>query len=304
MHPSVLDSLRVASSVVSRAWLTHPWAVRTEGSARPIFHVVASGACFVRADGAAEAAALERGDTVLFPQGSPHVLATDLERPAVPIRSIASERPGVPILRFGGRGEETSLLCGAFRFERDAAGTLAPLLPKMLVVRGDAALSDWFVQTLALLDRELQDASPGSATLVARLMDVLFARVMKQCLASGNDGDGWFSALRDPHVGRALGLVHDRPGDDWSVESLAQAVGLSRTRFYQRFSELVGEPPARYLARFRVTAAADLMRTTDMSTAALAASVGYASEDAFVRVFKRYVGKTPSEFRRASALLS
>lgn len=300
---NILDSLRVASSVVSRAVLSEPWSVHTSGAAKPIFHVVAQGRCFVQRDGDAAATALERGDTVLFPQGSGHVLSTDLARHPVPIRSIATERPGVPFLRFGGRGAETSLLCGSFRFERDAAGTLAPLLPAMVVVRGDAELADWFAHTLSLLDRELSEGEPGSAAVGARLMDVLFAQVMKKSMATVGDADGWFAAIRDPHVGRAIGLIHQRPGEEWSAESLATEVGLSRTRFYERFTELVGEPPARYLARFRVTAAADLLQTRDLTTAALAEAVGYASEDAFVRVFKRYVGKTPSEFKKARASL-
>lgn len=295
---TVLDSLRVASSVVSRAALGAPWSIRTEGGETSIFHVVARGSCFVRADGAREAQPLERGDTVLFPRGSAHVLSSDPGRAPVPIRTLGSERPGVPFLRFGGSGAETSLLCGSFRFERDAARTLTPLLPQQLIVRGDAELADWFAHTLALLDRELERPEDGGDVVIARLMDVLFAQVMKKSLASGGDADGWFAAIRDPQVGRALGLIHERPGDEWSAESLAAAVGLSRTRFYERFTQLVGEPPARYVARFRVTAAADLMRRREISTAALAESVGYASEDAFVRAFKRYVGQTPSEFRK------
>ena len=299
----ILASLRVATSVVSRAVLGAPWSVRTEGASSPIFHVVAAGSCFVERVGAAAPVALARGDSVLFPRGDAHILSTDPARAPVPITSIASERPEVPFLRFGGTGAETSLLCGSFRFERDAARTLTPLLPEMLVVRGDPALADWFAQTLVLLDGEIVRGALGADAVVSRMMDVVFAQIMRRSLASAEDASGWFAAIRDPHVGRALGLIHARPGDDWSAESLASRVGLSRTRFYQRFSDLVGEPPARYVARFRVTAAADLLRTRDLTTSELAGAVGYASEDAFVRVFKRYVGMSPSEYKKARAAL-
>lgn len=150
--------------------------------------------------------------------------------------------------------------------------------------------------TLALLDEE--DWSDTSATGVRSLVDSVFVHVLGAAADKLQSKSSLLAAARDQQIGRALALIHGEPGRAWSVSELAQCVGLSRTKFFDRFTELVGEPPAKYIARWRVHAAADLMRRPEMSTAQVAELVGYSSEDALAKVFRRYVGMTPAQWKR------
>jgi AraC-like DNA-binding protein len=175
------------------------------------------------------------------------------------------------------------------------------LLPNVMHVSGGGGAADEAATTgtLRLLDEELRCGGPGAETMVERLADVLFARVLRQYVVGAPErARGWSAAIHDGSIGRALALIHTDPAGGWSAGALAARVGMSRTRFFERFTELVGDPPARYLARSRVSAAVDLMRRRDLSTAEVASRVGYSSEKAFTKVFKRYLGASPSEYRR------
>jgi transcriptional regulator GlxA family with amidase domain len=130
------------------------------------------------------------------------------------------------------------------------------------------------------------------------LCDALFVHGVVTAAANEETASSILAAAKDPSIGRALALVHEDPSRDWSAPELASSVGMSRTQFFAKFTELVGEPPARYVARWRVQAAADLMRSRRLSTAEIAERVGYSSEDALARVFRRYLGMTPGQWRR------
>jgi AraC-like DNA-binding protein len=297
----ILRALRLGSSVVSRSHLSAPWAIESPGGDCAIFHAVVEGRCWLRRLVDADPIALGEGDVVVLTHGDPHVVSsTPRGRPA-PLSALKRTRMsgGVAVLEHGGGGAATRIICGKFRLEHDGGGTVLALLPPLLhAPAGTAALGPWIDTTLRLLDGEIDGADLGIEAMLARLTDVLFVQVLRRHFARGVGERGWLAAVQDPIIGRALALVHDEPGGPWSAGELGARVGLSRTRFFERWSELMGEPPARYVARWRVHAAIDLMRRQGLSTAQVAERVGYSSEDAFNKVFKRHVGVSPSVFRR------
>lgn len=300
----ILRSLSLTSSVWSRARFTAPWAVKTRGSDGAIFHAVVSGrACAIRrSDG--RRVPLETGELVLFARGESHVMCDAPETPSVPLSSLGGDDT-MPIetIDYGGGGDATSIICGSFAFDHDAGKTFLELLPSVLhVSKGSTKLVEWFASTLELMDNEIDAGGLGSEVIAARLADVLFVQILRASLeALPDESAGWLAALRDPQIGRALALIHTKPSVRWTVEELASAAALSRTSFFDRFSKLVGESPARYLTRWRVHTAADLVRKRpELSNSELAGLVGYDSEDAFARAFKRHLGKTPHEVRVSS----
>jgi transcriptional regulator GlxA family with amidase domain len=210
----------------------------------------------------------------------------------------------IPCVVHGGGGEETFIICGTFAMDHAASDSFLSLLPRVLHVRDpQAGIATWIESTLALMEKEIASARPGVDSVLGRLADVLFVQVMRASLSTlPQERAGWLAALHDPQIGRALALLHGSPGERWTAESLARRVGLSRSSFFERFTRLVGEAPAQYLARWRILSAADLMDRTRLGTAELADRVGYGSEDAFARAFKKHFGVTPGQYRaRASA---
>lgn len=302
---AIFQSVRLTGSVLSRARFTAPWAVVTRGAPRPIFHAVVRGRCRVRrADGAASAGFVElgTGDVVVLPQGAGHVMSSLTTAEPVSASELPSSRSssGAVLVEHGGGGEEALVICGTFDLDHVAGEPVLSTLPPLLVLSpGTPELSRWIESTLGLLDAELSSGGPGSDTVIARLTDLLVVQLFRQYAAADSvKVQGWLAAVTDDHIGRALALIHTQPGERWSATNLARQVGMSRTRFFERFADLVGEPPARYLARWRASAAADALRRRDVSTAELASELGYASEHAFVRIFRRYIGISPAEYRR------
>lgn len=296
----ILGSMRLVSRVVSRSRFSAPWAVRTAGSQGALFHVVVEGRCWLRDGPPAEPVELSRGDLVLLSQGAPHVMcdspSTTPEVPASDLGGDARER-----IEHGGGGEVTSILCGRFQLDHAAGSTLLAALPPLVhVAHGTAPVVDWLDTTLSLVDSTLDSDEPGAEAVVARMLDVLFIQLLRSCAAS-LPATGWLAAVRDPGVGRALALIHTEPGARWTAELLARRAGLSRTVFYERFTALVGESPAKYLSRWRVMTGADRLRHSAVDLGTLSSELGYSSEDAFSRTFKRYYGLTPREFRKALA---
>lgn len=299
----VLRVARVEAALFSRAEGRAPWGVHTHGARDGIFHVVLHGQGHARAlQGARTLAARDfgEGDLLIFPHGHAHALS---DARATPTRWIAElpSRPGddgLPVVQLGGGAEELSILCGTLRFDAEAAGALLPYLPAMLHARGDS-LGGWVDATVRQLAHEAQRGGPGSGLVVARLAEILFVQAVRAWVAAPEQGaSGWVRALGDPSLARALSLLHGAPEQPWSMERLARRAGMSRTGLYDRFTATVGEAPAAYLARWRMTLARRALRDPRASIPEVAARVGYGSEAAFNRAFKRVVGAPPGEWRR------
>jgi len=298
---SILRSLSLESAILSRGRCTAPWGLRSRGDVAGVVHAVVRGECWIVCEAAPEPIHLREGDVVILPHGAAHTMCDHPATPPALRATVPLDRSRrVPLIQYGGSGPEVRLVCGTFHMEHAAARGFLEMLPPVLhVPAGPGVVDVWIRTTLTLLDQELDGDSPGADVIATRLIDILFIEALRRHV-SGADAPrkGWLAATRDEHIGQALALMHTEPAARWSAERLAVRVAMSRTTFFDRFTELVGESPGRYLARWRVSTAADLIQRQDLSTAQVAELVGYASEDAFTRVFRRYVGVSPSEHRR------
>ena len=298
---TVLRSLRLESAFLSRSHFRGRWGVIGSSSAgKMIFHGIAAGDCYVRREAGGQDWRLAAGDVVIFTRGEEHRMTSASDADVVRVTQVPVRRVGeMPLFELGAAGTETRLVCGTFRLDHPAHASVVELLPPVLVgkPRTDAQRR-WASATVALIEEELGGGAPTPHT--TSLADSLFVSALHSAAAeSAPRASGLLAAARDERIGRALALIHTDPRTSWTVERLASQAAMSRTRFFERFTSLVGEPPAKYIARWRTLVAADLLRGKSLSTAEVAERVGYADEDSLSKVFKRYLGMSPTEYRRA-----
>ena len=241
----------------------------------------------------------------LVSRGDPHVTASALHLTPLPVTSLTplSQDGGVPRVEHCAAeeagGEETVIICGAFSLDHAAAEQLLGLLPDLLLIPGDERRARWFDATLGMLASDLGQVG-GAPVVVNRLAEALVVHLLQtHFLSVSREQAGWLGALRDQQIGDALALIHTEPGTRWSADVLAGRVGMSRASFFSRFCELVGEPPVKYLTRWRMSTAADLLRRhPGRPLGRVAGQVGYRSEEGFCRAFRKIMGLTPRQFRR------
>jgi AraC-like DNA-binding protein len=295
----VLGMLRLRGEVMCRNEFSAPFGVSYD-SDQAHFHVIERGTCLVRY-GENETLKVSGGDLLVLPHGRGHALLDAAGSRVVSLKSILDPRRKRPtgVLRFGGGGAQTDVICGHFRFDTRLRASMLAGLPPILHVRGtNGRPPEWLELTVRYLAAETRSTEPGRELAMSRLVDLLFVQTLRHWLVnSPTQPLGWLGALRDPRVGAALTLVHTSPERPWDVASLAAEVGMSRSSFATRFVELVGEPPSKYLTRWRVHVASRLLRTPGPTIAQTAERVGYDSEAAFSRMFKRYVRIAPAAFR-------
>jgi AraC-like DNA-binding protein len=250
----------------------------------------------------AESRLLQPGDLALVPHGEGHRLSSELGVPAPRLYDLPHERVSdrYAILRHGGGGAATTLVCGAVRFEHPAAHHLVKLLPRMIHV--EASMSpqmDWMQSTLRLMAAEAKELRPGGETVITRLADILVIQAIRSWIQEDPAAQtGWLGALQDKQIGRAITLIHRDPARSWTLASLASEVAMSRSAFAARFTELVGEPAMHYLAQWRMHVAATWLKEEDAGLGEMANRLGYQSEAAFSRAFKRFIGVSPGSVRR------
>jgi AraC-like DNA-binding protein len=204
----------------------------------------------------------------------------------------------------GGAGATTRIICGFMACDKRLAEPILLGLPRLLKVRvGDGGTAAWIQSSIRYSVTESAASRPGSAMVLSRLSEVLFAEAVRHYIDQLPPGhSGWLAALRDRHVGRTLSLLHERPAHPWTVEELATVVGLSRSALGQRFQALIGIPPMQYLTRWRISLAAAQLRESDVPIMRVASDVGYESEAAFNRAFKRELGLPPATWRKRAVL--
>ena len=270
-----------------------------------MFHFVTAGRCRLDVKGSA-ALELRPGELALVPHGEGHKLASARGVPAAKLfdlyREPVSER--YEILRHGGGGAATRIVCGAVRFEHPTAVHLVSLLPSVICSpAGNSPQTEWIHGTLRFMAGEASTMAPGSETIVTRLADILVIQAIRAWIASDPAAHGgWLGALQDRHIGRAMALIHREPARDWTLASLAAEVAMSRSALAARFTAKVGEPVMQYLTRWRMHLAMTRLRETDVGIGELADDLGYGSEAAFSRAFKRTLGMPPGAVRRLPAL--
>jgi AraC-like DNA-binding protein len=249
---------------------------------------------------------LQPGDLALVPHGEGHLLVSEPGVSGVNLfdapREFESER--YEIIRIDGGLARTTLICGTVRFDHPPAKHLINVLPRVISIEAMGGLqSDWIQSTLRLMAAEARELRPGGETVLTRLADVLVIQAIRSWIEQDPAAQtGWLGALRDQQIGRALTLIHREPERPWTVASLANEVAMSRSAFAARFTDLVGEPPMHYVARWRMSVALDWLKSDGAALGELAFRLGYQSEAAFSRAFKRFIGVSPGTVRRTGAV--
>jgi AraC-like DNA-binding protein len=297
----VFETVRLCSLVYARIELTSPWGVRLDPTPGPSFHVVGSGSCWFDVDGVDEPIQVSAGDYILLARGQGHVARDQRSTAPLPLQQVLAQQPadGQQVFRYGGGGPTTSMVCGSVTFDDQLGEPLLASLPPWIHVRNESrVITEWLGATLQMVGSEAVLPRPGSRAILKHLADVLFIQAIRS-YAFGSDPPqrGWLSGLRDPQISAALGLLHSHPERAWRVEELAAQAGMSRSAFFARFSELVGEPPLKYLATWRMRKAQQLIHDGRATVKEVGTQVGYASEAAFSRAFKRWVGVPPNMYR-------
>jgi len=299
----ILKSVRMEGSVFSRAALAEPWGVESGRLPTGIFHAVVRGRAWAQLADGGEQVELERGDVVLMPFGDNHLMT---HAPGVPTRPIGelttTDAHGMGHLVVEGGGAHTSLICGTVAFDRGEAHPIFSMLPRLIHVQdADGRMSSVVESLIRLIAAEVDHPDPGAETVVARLTDVLIVYMLRNYINRLAPGEGgWLGGLRDPSIRAALGLIHRDPAYNWTAGELAAASGMSRSAFFARFHELVGDTPAEYLTRWRVHVSSRLLRDGNLTVAGAAHVVGYATEAAFSNAFMRVMGVRPGAYRRAA----
>jgi AraC-like DNA-binding protein len=265
------------------------------------YHVIIAGSCWAGIVGE-EPRRLEAGDIIVFPQGDPHVLSSEPGMRSLPesdiVRRAATSRLPISIKTGGGGSHGAEVICGFLGCDDRPFNPLLSTLPRMIHLPRAASdgVLDQFVK-LALSESLAQRA--GGEAVLARLSELMFVEVVRRYLANmPPENRGWLAGLRDEGVGRALHAIHQRPAYGWSLDELAREVGMSRSVLAERFHHFVGVPPMQYLAQWRMQLAATMLSGTSMTLPEIAERVGYGSETALSRAYKRWVGVAPVEWRR------
>ena len=299
-----LHLLRLTGTLYCRSELTAPWGIDLPPfDGCMMFHVVTDGHCWLEVDGE-EPRLLQQGSLALVPHGNGHSIRSNPKERAVPLFDIPVEQVSdrYEIMRFGGAGEFTHLTCGVVRFDHVAGQKLISLLPKVLQINSWAGDEDsWLQSTLRFIAREARELRPGGETVITHLADILIIQAIRAWIDSAPETDrGWLAALRDDQIGKALAAIHREPEKEWNVALLAKEVGMSRSGFSARFTNLVGESAMRYLTQWRMQLAHAQLQETSDPLSVLADRLGYQSEAAFCRAFKREFGVPPGSVRHTA----
>ena len=297
-----LHMLRLTGTLYCRGEFTAPWAIEIPKLDEVMtFMVVTSGSCWLQLEGS-EPRHLLRGSLALIPHGRPHIASSDPSVPAEPLFDLPVEKVSerYEIMRHGGGGELARTMYGVVRFDAVAAQHLIKLLPEVIQIDGwDDDAGGWLQSTLRFIASEAAALKPGGETVITRLSDVVVIQAIRSWLDKAPEADrGWLAALRDRQIGHALALMHKAPGVEWSVASLSQEIGMSRSGFSARFTEMVGLSPVRYLTEWRMQLARTQLLDGTEPLSAISAGLGYQSEAAFCRAFKRVFDVSPGSLRR------
>lgn len=264
-----------------------------------IFHLITEGQCRLEVEGAPPRI-LQAGDIIVFPHGDAHLMASGPDVvPAPPVDLPALLRRGPREMRYGGGGEITRCICGFLSCDPRLGRSILNALPRVLTVnlrgQGDPG---WLESSIRYAVGEAAAARPGGAGVLAKLSEVLFVETLRRYMEQlPAEHTGWLAGVRDRVVGKALALLHGQPARAWTVETLARECNTSRSVLAERFTHYVGQSPMHYLARWRLALAAGMLRSSSLSITHVAKDVGYETDPAFTRAFRREFGVPPAAWR-------
>ena len=309
----IFRTMHVTAFGLHRLEATAPWglkqATQAEETIRPSgksappkdlahFAMVSRGNCWLSVEGISEPIPLTGGDCFLLAKGTSIVLRdSPRSRPRLTFQQIGAKAIG-NVAHCGGGGAPTTIVCGSLSFDDASVKPIAQLLPSFILMKADEARTLALHNTVRALASEMAEQAPGSGVVATRLAEVLVIQVLRAHIASQVEGrnKGWLRAIFDPHIGTALSAVHGNVSTHWTVESLATAAGMSRSAFAARFKELLGQTPLEYVTEWRMQKAMHLLEKRDEKLIGVARSVGYESDAAFSKAFKRIVGASPGEY--------
>jgi len=312
----VLRSIRLNGAAFFDVTVRAPWVLAAPPSAdcAPFvmpgakhvieYHVVTAGGCWA---GLVDQppVRLEAGDILIFPQGDGHVFSSEPGLTAEPDLDIYRPPDNIqlpmPIVAGSGEGEEARIVCGFLGYDASSRHPLLDALPRMIHAPARTReKGSWLDLFIPVAVAECSNKRPGGESILGRMSELMFVEVIRQYVETLPAAQrGWLAGLRDRQVGRALNLIHGAPGHDWTLEKMAGTVGLSRSSLAERFSDFVGVPPMQYLTNWRMRLATGLLQDGADSIAEIACQVGYESEAAFSRAFKRSLGIAPAAWRKA-----
>ncbi|WP_296706474.1 AraC family transcriptional regulator [Rhodoblastus sp.] len=307
----VLRLVRLAGGVFLEASFTAPWCVVTQIGLEECrqflpdvvqvigYHVVLEGSMLVAVEGEPPME-IRAGEIFLLPRNSIHTMASGPGLTPVSAAGLIqrSADGGTLKIRYGGGRAPTSIICG-FLGTQDAFNPLLSALPKMLKLNiGEAASRDWVAASVRFAADELVRGRLASSSVMSRLSEVLLVEAVREYASTlGDQERGWLKGLSDPNIGRALALIHGDLAAPWSADTLASTAALSRSAFMERFTDLIGIPPIRYLTVWRLETAKRGLLDSRKSVVQIAHAVGYESEEGFRRAFKREFEMSPAEWR-------
>jgi AraC-like DNA-binding protein len=294
---TILEATRLKSVVYSKFPLAAPWGLDVVKDENSQFWRLVSGNCTVGSpDG--RIIELAEGDLVFVPHGSAHWIGdkpTSLRMPSPEF--VKARRAGIPVFNSG--GDVTTLIAGHFEFDYQPLHPFLKDLPPIIHIRQYVTENQLLLkQVTQLMLEELNNERPGSSVMLKCLSEIMFINIIRAYLEQAGPDSGFLSALNDPRISKALKLIQDSPQNDWTLQSLASEIGMSRSVFFNQFKKLVHETPLSYLTNWRIRQAQKLLMTNNSNISEIAANVGYQSEAAFNRIFKSKTGHTPAAYRR------
>jgi len=312
----VLKVVKLESAFFFNAEFSAPWSYRSPDSCKLapyisqptghviVYHLLTEGRAFAQVGD--ERIVLGPGDIVIFPHGDSHYLESGPAPHTVngeeELHRVFSQ--GLKLTHLGGGGEVTRFVCGFMVCEPKLSEMFLAGLPAILKVniREDTS-GRWLENSIKYSIADASGAGAGSNAVLAKLSETLFVETLRRYIVQlPQRQTGWLAAARDPEVGKTLALIHRKPAEPWTIEKLAHEAGISRSVLAERFREFLGEPPVAYLTRWRLQLGAQLLGTTSYSVAQIASEVGYESEPAFNRAFKRHFGDPPARYRSATKM--
>lgn len=308
----IFRTLHVTAIGLHRLEATAPWALiqekQAEGEITPSntkisptdlahFAMLSRGNCWLSVEGIPEPIPLTGGDCFLLARGTAIVLRdSPRTHPKWSFREVGAKADS-NVVHHGGGGAPTTIVCGSMSFDRASLKPLTQLLPNFILIKAEQARTLALHGTMQALASELAEQVPGSEVVATRLAEVFFIQILRAHIASGPERNkGWLRAVFDPQIGTALSAIHDRVNTPWTVGSLASVAGMSRSAFAARSKELLGQSPLEYVTEWRMQKAMQLLQQRDKKLIDIARLVGYESDAAFSKAFKRVVGANPGEY--------
>jgi AraC-like DNA-binding protein/mannose-6-phosphate isomerase-like protein (cupin superfamily) len=294
----VLTLIRLRGELVYSANLRAPWSLAfSKGAAH--FHFIAHGEVWVTTPGA-EPILVKRGDLVLLPHGTGHVISNEPDGIPVEVNSIIEKHfdSTRSLLDYGGEGAVSRIVGGQFNFEGGSLAAVMAALPMVVhIASEDGNTPDWLDAIAHFLVKEAHEIEPGSSLMISRLIDLLVIRTLRTWAANQARPKSWLGGLGEERIGRVLSAIHADPYHAWSLSELANIAVMSRSIFAERFTARVGEAPLQYVKRWKLTLAADMLTTGELKVTQAAQRSGYSSDAAFSRAFKAQFGYAPSQVR-------